>query len=154
MDRRRRFARARLAGARLGGRIVGWPLNTLRADGGRRAERVPFIGDAAGFVDPIKGEGMQTPGQRRIAAQVANEALWAGTFSAEFLSAYERRWRAAFDLDRRTAELIVSTVSSRRSLMATGPGLSTESQTRVLEPAGTRQSSPGPSVVRSAAAGP
>jgi geranylgeranyl reductase family protein len=96
-------ARARLGNARLG-RIVGWPLNTYRPAGGNYAERVLLVGDAAGFVDPINGEGIHTALESaRIAASVAHEALQFGDFSQAFLSSYEQRWRAAFDIDLRTS---------------------------------------------------
>jgi len=108
------FARARLGGAKIDGPIVGWPLNTYRPVGSNYAERVLFIGDAAGFVDPINGEGIHTALESaRIAAEVADEALRVGDLTAPFLSRYERRWRAAFDLDMRTADLIVTIIKNR-----------------------------------------
>lgn len=111
-------AQARLGHAQLDGRIVGWPLNTYRAEGGNYAERVLLLGDSAHFVDPINGEGIHTALESAfLAAQVANEALFAGDLSAAFLSRYERYWRAAFDLDMRTADWIV-TIIKNRSLTA------------------------------------
>jgi menaquinone-9 beta-reductase len=109
--------RARLGNAKIKGRIIGWPLNTYRAVGGNYAERALLVGDAAGFVDPINGEGIHTALESaRIAAMVAHEALQAGNFSQAFLNRYERRWRNAFDLDLRTSDLIV-TIIKNRSLM-------------------------------------
>jgi geranylgeranyl reductase family protein len=107
-------AQARLGGARLDGRIVGWPLNTYRTVGGNYAERVLLIGDAASLVDPINGEGIHMALESAcIAAAVADEALQADDFNAAFLSRYEQRWRAAFDLDLRTADLIVTIIKNR-----------------------------------------
>lgn len=110
-------ARARLGRAQMVGRISGWPLNTYRAVGGNYAERALLVGDAAGFVDPINGEGIHTALESaRIAAGIANEALQTGDCSRAFLARYERRWRTAFDLDLRTSDLIV-TIIKNRSLM-------------------------------------
>jgi flavin-dependent dehydrogenase len=107
-------ARRRLGDARLEGRITGWPLNTYRSMAGNYAERVLLVGDAASFVDPINGEGIHTALESaRIAAQVADEALQADDFSAAFLRRYEVRWKAAFDLDLRTADLIVTIIKNR-----------------------------------------
>jgi geranylgeranyl reductase family protein len=108
------IARQRLEGARMDGRITGWPLNTYRSSGGNFFERVLLIGDAASFVDPINGEGIHTALESaRIAAQVADEALKADDFSSAFLARYEKEWRAAFDLDLRTADFIVTIIKNR-----------------------------------------
>jgi geranylgeranyl reductase family protein len=108
------IARSRLRNARRQGRIVGWPLNTYDAAGRNYCERVMLIGDAASFVDPINGEGIHTALESaRIAAAVAGEALQADDLSAAFLARYEHRWREAFDLDLRTADLIVTIVKNR-----------------------------------------
>jgi menaquinone-9 beta-reductase len=109
-------ARARLGGAKLCGRIVGWPLNTYSASASRPSygERLLLIGDAAGLVDPINGEGIHTALESaQVAAGVAHEALSSRDFSAAFLSRYQRRWRALFDLDLRAADLYVTVARNR-----------------------------------------
>ncbi|MEM2906395.1 MAG: NAD(P)/FAD-dependent oxidoreductase [Candidatus Bathyarchaeia archaeon] len=61
---------------------------------------VLFVGDAAGFVNPITGEGVHyalTSGH--LAALTAAEALDEEDYSAEFLRRYERRWKKQFGLD-------------------------------------------------------
>jgi geranylgeranyl reductase family protein len=109
-------AKARLHGARLVGRIVGWPLNTYSPTSRRHGQRVLLIGDAANLVDPINGEGIHTALESaQIAARVADEALRADNLSETFLARYDRRWRAAFDLDLRLADLYV-TLAGNRSL--------------------------------------
>jgi menaquinone-9 beta-reductase len=107
----------RLRGASLEGRIVGWPLSTYRGDHGNYAERVLVVGDAGHFVDPINGEGIHTALETaRLAASVADEALREDDLSAASLSRYEHRWRAAFDLDLRTSDLMVTVVKNRSLL--------------------------------------
>ena len=109
-------AQARLRGAQLEGRIVGWPLNTYCSANHSYARRLLLVGDAAGLVDPLNGEGIHTALESaHMAAEVANEALRADDLSAAFLSRYERQWKASFDLDLRIADLYV-TVAKNRSL--------------------------------------
>lgn len=59
-----------------------------------------FVGDAAGFINPITGEGIHyalTSGH--LAALTAAEALAEEDFSASFLERYERRWKKQFGSD-------------------------------------------------------
>ena len=106
-----------LGGASRHGRVVGWPLTGYLGDHGNYGERVLVVGDAGRFIDPINGEGIHTALESaRLAATVADEALTTGDVSAAALSGYERRWRAKFDLDLRTSDLLV-TVSKNRALM-------------------------------------
>jgi len=109
--------RAMLGGASRQGRIVGWPLTGYLGDHGNYGERVLVVGDAGRFIDPINGEGIHTALESaRVAADVADKALTAGDLSAVALSEYEQRWRAKFDLDLRTSDLLV-TVSKNRALL-------------------------------------
>jgi geranylgeranyl reductase family protein len=113
-------ARARLHDARLVGRIVGWPLNTYSPTRRRHGQRILLIGDAANLVDPINGEGIHTALESaQIAAGVADEALHADDLSETSLARYDRRWRAAFGLDLRLADLYV-TLAGKRSLRGAG----------------------------------
>jgi len=64
------------------------------------ADRVMVCGDAAGFINPITGEGIyyaMTSGE--LAVGVIQEALAAGDFSAAFLRRYQRRWWREFGRD-------------------------------------------------------
>jgi menaquinone-9 beta-reductase len=109
--------RQMLRAARLDGRIVGWPLTTYHGAQGNYGNRVLVIGDAGHFVDPINGEGIHTALETaRLAARTAADALAAGDLSDAFLSVYERRWRAAFELDLLTSDLMVTAVKNRALL--------------------------------------
>lgn len=106
-----------LGGARLDGRIVGWPLSTYRGSHGNYANRVLVVGDAGHFVDPVNGEGIHTALETaRLAVAVASDALAADDLAVGSLRAYERRWRAALDLDLRTSDLMVTVVKNRALL--------------------------------------
>lgn len=98
-------------------RIAGWPLTGYDGTHGNYADRVLIIGDAARFVDPINGEGVHTALESaRLAAAVADRAMVRGDLSAASLSAYERDWRAKFELDLQTSDLIV-TIPKNRALL-------------------------------------
>jgi geranylgeranyl reductase family protein len=49
----------RLSGASLMGKITGWPLSTYDPSLPIVGERVMLCGDAAGFINPLNGEGIQ-----------------------------------------------------------------------------------------------
>ena len=60
------------------------------------------IGDAAGHIDPLTGEGIQyAMDGGEIAAGVLDEALTAGDLGAAFLERYQDRWMASFGWDFR-----------------------------------------------------
>ncbi|MDQ3930842.1 MAG: hypothetical protein M3328_17060, partial [Chloroflexota bacterium] len=112
-------AQARLHGAHLTGRIVGWPLNTYSPTTQRHGDRIMLIGDAANLVDPLNGEGIHIALESgQIAARVAHEALRADDLSDSFLARYDQRWQAAFGLDLNIANLYV-TLGTNRSLTGT-----------------------------------
>jgi geranylgeranyl reductase family protein len=85
-----RFEPMRAAPLRLGGVPRSW------------GEHVLLVGDAAGQIDPITGEGIQyAMDAAEIAAGVLAEAFEAGDLGARFLKRYHRRWMAAFGRDFR-----------------------------------------------------
>jgi len=59
-----------------------------------------IIGDAAGMIDPLTGEGIHhAMDGGRIAAEVLLEARKQGNFSADAMAVYHERWMAAFGFD-------------------------------------------------------
>ena len=52
-------ARARLGDANVATKVAGWPLSTYNGRLPLAAERVVLVGDAAGFINPVNGEGIQ-----------------------------------------------------------------------------------------------
>lgn len=90
----------RLRGARLVGKIGGWPLATYNPRLPVHGERVLLVGDAANLINPINGEGIQTALlSARWAAECAIESIRAGDCSAEALSAYATRVEAELRCD-------------------------------------------------------
>src|SRR5262249_27314721 len=74
----------------------------LRLGGIRRsyADHLLVVGDAAGHIDPLTGEGIQYGmDAAELAAQTLGKAFAAGDFSAGFLRRYQDRWMRAFGTD-------------------------------------------------------
>lgn len=63
-------------------------------------DRLLLIGDAAGFINPLSGEGIYyAMASADLAAMTITEALEKGQYTAEFLSRYEPRWKKEFGRD-------------------------------------------------------
>jgi len=66
------------------------------------ADRVLLCGDAAGFINPITGEGLYYAlVSGNLAAEVCHQALIAGNTSKRFLSRYQSLWKQDFGTDLR-----------------------------------------------------
>ncbi|MCB9688452.1 MAG: NAD(P)/FAD-dependent oxidoreductase [Alphaproteobacteria bacterium] len=74
-----------------------------------------LVGDAAGFVDGITGEGMSlTLVAAELAAEVVAAALVRGTLDARSLRPYARRRRAAVAASNRMTEMVLAGIRHRR----------------------------------------
>jgi geranylgeranyl reductase family protein len=81
---------SRLAGGRLLGRPQGFPLRTDFPAVSTRAPGVLVVGEAAGLVNPLTGEGIALALESgQLAAEVASEALLCGDLSSEQLRRYD-----------------------------------------------------------------
>jgi geranylgeranyl reductase family protein len=81
--------RRRLAGGQLLGRPQGYPLRTDFPDALTHGPRFLVVGEAAGLVDPLTGEGIALALESgHLAADVAQTALRSGNFSIEGLRGY------------------------------------------------------------------
>jgi geranylgeranyl reductase family protein len=95
-----------LAGARRVGKVKGHHLPFGSFARHTTFDRALLLGDAAGFVNPLTGEGIEFALESgAFAAEAVAEAVAAGDFSARGLGGYGRRWetrfRTAFHLNRR-----------------------------------------------------
>jgi len=69
------------------------------------ADHLLIVGDAAGQIDPLTGEGIHHAIEAAsIAAEVIGEGLRANDLSEAFLSRYHARWMTAFGSDFRWSE--------------------------------------------------
>ncbi|WP_434387468.1 NAD(P)/FAD-dependent oxidoreductase [Melittangium boletus] len=95
-----------LTGARRVGRVKGHHLPYGSSAHQTTFDRALLLGDAAGFVNPLTGEGIEFALESgAFAAETLVEAFATGDLSARGLHGYARRWRArfrtAFRLNRR-----------------------------------------------------
>ncbi|MFY0573378.1 NAD(P)/FAD-dependent oxidoreductase [Cystobacter fuscus] len=97
---------AELAGGRRVGRPKGHHLPFGSSARHTTFDQALLLGDAAGFVNPLTGEGIEFALESgAFAAEAVAEAVSAGDLSARGLGGYGRRWRTrfrtAFRLNRR-----------------------------------------------------
>jgi geranylgeranyl reductase family protein len=78
----------------LGGALPFMPLDKTYSD------RVLLVGDAAGFINPLTGEGVYyAMASGEIAAKVINESLKTNDTSGNYLSKYQDIWKEEFGKD-------------------------------------------------------
>jgi len=116
----RRFLRddaalaTRLRNARLRGKVVGWPLMTYNHRLPIVANRVMLVGDAAGLINPLNGEGIQYALlSARWAAETLAPCLRGNDFSAQALAPFVARVERELRYDMALARLIVQFITNR-----------------------------------------
>jgi menaquinone-9 beta-reductase len=109
-----RAMRDRLRGAGMRGRVVGWPLNTYNPRLPLTGDRMMLLGDAAGLINPLNGEGIQYALlSARWAADVAADCLASDQLGAMSLTRYEQRVQLGLRYDMALAVLIVQLIRNR-----------------------------------------
>jgi menaquinone-9 beta-reductase len=104
----------RLKNAKLVGQIRGWPLTTYNVNQPLVDNRVMLVGDAAGLVNPLNGEGIQYALlSGRWASEVAISCLTANDLSKEALSAYQHLVEKKLRYGMSVACLIVQLIRNR-----------------------------------------
>ena len=107
---------SRLAGATIEGRVLGWPLSTYNRQARAVSNGVMLVGDAAGLINPLNGEGIQYALlSGRWAGAVANEALTGcdRTVPVGALLPYERQVSRELRPEMALASTIVSLIRRR-----------------------------------------
>ena len=106
--------KSRLRGARLSGKIVGWPLDTYNPRLPIAGHRVLLLGDAAGLINPLNGEGIQYALlSGRWAAETALAAMFEDDFSQAALAPYTRRVEEELRFDMALSGLIIQLIRNR-----------------------------------------
>jgi menaquinone-9 beta-reductase len=106
--------KARLGGARIDGRIVGWPLTTYNARRRVIGDRLLLLGDAAGLINPLNGEGIQYALESaRWGAEVAAAQLAEDHLNRQALEPYAVQVRDRMDYDMALAGLIIQIIRNR-----------------------------------------
>jgi len=106
--------RNRLGTASMSGRIVGWPLTTYNPALPIVGERVLLVGDAAGLINPLNGEGIQYAMQSgRWAAQTLLDCRARGDHSRAALAPYARQVERELRYDMALSRVIVQLIRNR-----------------------------------------
>jgi len=106
--------RRRLRGARMDGRVLGCPLTTYNPRLPLTGDRVMLVGDAAGLINPLNGEGIQYAlHSARWAADVAADCLSSGWLDAASLYRYQQRVRHSLGQDMAFSRLVVQLIRNR-----------------------------------------
>jgi menaquinone-9 beta-reductase len=104
----------RLKNAKLIGQIGGWPLTTYNPSQPLVDNRVMLVGDAAGLVNPLNGEGIQYALlSGRWASEVAISSLIANDLSKEALASYQNAVERELQYGMSIAGLIVQLIRNR-----------------------------------------
>ena len=106
--------RHRLRGARMRGKVLGCPLTTYNPWLPLVGDRLMLLGDAAGLINPLNGEGIQYALQSaRWAADVASDGLSSNRLDAVSLESYERWVHRSLRQDMAFSRLIVQLIRNR-----------------------------------------
>jgi menaquinone-9 beta-reductase len=104
----------RLKNATLIGQIGGWPLTTYNPSQPLVDNRVMLVGDAAGLVNPLNGEGIQYALlSGRWASEVAISCLISNDLSKENLASYQEIVERDLQYGMSIARLIVQLIRNR-----------------------------------------
>jgi len=106
--------RHRLGRARMDGKVLGCPLTTYNPRLPLVGDRIMLLGDAAGLINPLNGEGIQYAlHSARWAADVAADRLLSGRLDAASLASYEQRVHHSLRQDMAFSRLIVQLIRNR-----------------------------------------
>jgi geranylgeranyl reductase family protein len=106
--------RERLSGAEQLCNIAGWPLTTYNSALPIVGKRVCLVGDAAGLINPLNGEGIQYALlSAGWAADVIEECARRDDFSQKSLTSYARRIQKELQPDMAAARMIVDLIRNR-----------------------------------------
>jgi geranylgeranyl reductase family protein len=106
--------RYRLRGARMRGKVLGHPLTTYNPRLPLIGDRVMLLGDAAGLINPLNGEGIQYAlHSARWAADIAAECLASDRLDAASLEGYQQRVNQSLRTDLALSRLIVQLIRNR-----------------------------------------
>jgi menaquinone-9 beta-reductase len=105
----------RLRGARMRGKVLGHPLTTYNPRLPLVGDRVMLLGDAAGLINPLNGEGIQYAlHSARWAAGIAAGCLASDRLDAVSLEGYQQRVQQSLRADMAFSRLVVQLFRNRK----------------------------------------
>lgn len=106
--------RHRLRGARMNGKVLGCPLTTYNPRLPLAGDRVMLVGDAAGLINPLNGEGIQYAlHSARWAADVASDCLASDRLDTASLHRYQQHVQHNLGQDMAFSRLVVQLIRNR-----------------------------------------
>jgi menaquinone-9 beta-reductase len=106
--------RYRLRGAQMRGKVLGHPLTTYNPRLPLIGGRLMLLGDAAGLINPLNGEGIQYAlHSARWAADIAADCLASDRLDAASLAGYQQRVHQSLRTDMALSRLIVQLIRNR-----------------------------------------
>jgi menaquinone-9 beta-reductase len=106
--------RYRLRGAQIRGKVLGHPLTTYNPRLPLIGERMMLLGDAAGLINPLNGEGIQYAlHSARWAVDIATDCLASDRLDAASLIGYQRRVHQSLRADMALSRLFVQLIRNR-----------------------------------------
>jgi geranylgeranyl reductase family protein len=106
--------KARIGNGKLVDKIAGFPLSIYNPNATIVKERLLLVGDAAGLVNPINGEGIQHAIQSgRWAAESIIECLTLNNFSAQSLKSYETKVKREIGYDMSISFVVMQFIRNR-----------------------------------------
>jgi geranylgeranyl reductase family protein len=106
--------RHRLRGARMRGKVLGYPLTTYDPRLPLIGDRMMLLGDAAGLINPLNGEGIQYAlHSARWAADIAADRLASDRLDAASLEGYQQRVHQILRTDMAFSRLVVQLFRNR-----------------------------------------
>lgn len=109
-----RALNSRVRHGKIVGKVVGWPLATYNPSMALVGPRCLLVGDAAGLVNPLNGEGIQQALQSaRWAAEAAVTCVMKGDFSENGLRSYAQRVERELRFDMAICSFVVQAIRNR-----------------------------------------
>ncbi len=106
--------RDRVGRAVLRGKIAGWPLSTFDPGMQLVADRVLLAGDAAGLINSLNGEGIQTAvSSGRWAAETLIDCLQKNALTKNDLGAYRRTVEREIGCDLMLSQVVIEYIRNR-----------------------------------------
>jgi geranylgeranyl reductase family protein len=106
--------RYRLRGAQIRGKVLGHPLTTYNPRLPLIGDRMMLLGDAAGLINPLNGEGIQYAlHSARWAVDIATDCLASNRLDAASLIGYQRRVHQSLRADMALSRLFVQLIRNR-----------------------------------------